>query len=527
MTMEARIGSLEIGSLLAPWRRRKALVAAIFVVTLAAGGGVALFLPDLYQATATILIERPQIIETLVRGGGTGDLEARLQTIREQVSSRARLWSVITARNLYPDLRAQQPAEVVVNRMRRDLNVTMKGVEDQHAHDSGSTITLAVSFRGRDPKTVAAVANALATEYVQENSTTRERRARGTSEFLKTQLDQARAQLDTQEARINTFRQRFGSELPSGQAAALSALERMGLELSRNAASQERIKDRLAALDRESGTRVIPPLPDGTQSDEARVVSLQAQLAELRQRFTEEYPDVAVVKAELAAVQRRLQQPGRSGAGVSGGPGRTTSAGRSDAERTRLENDLKALRDDQRRLQPNIASYESRLARMSGRDLELEQLSRDYLSTREQYDMLLKRHSEATLAERVELQSQGEKFSILDAALPPTQPTAPNRQRLLAMAFVFAAGVTLALVLLIHRLDGSLHTIDEVRAMTTVLVLATVPPIVTSRDRVRGLWRAGLTAVALALAVALAVGGASVIASGNEDLVRMFSRGAS
>lgn len=527
MNMDTRIGGVDVNGLLASWKRRAWLVAAVFAVTLAGGAGVAVFLPDLYRSTATILIERPRAIESLVRGGGAGDLEARLQTIREQVSSRARLWSVITTHNLYPELRAQQPPEVVVNRMRRDLDVAMKGIADAHAHESGSTITLAVSYRGRDPKTVATVANALASEYVQENSSTRERRVRGTSEFLDTQLKQAKATLDVQEARISDFRQRFGSELPSGQAAALSALERMSLELGRNAEAQTRIADRLAALDRESTTRIVPPpLPDGTESDEARVISLQAQLAELRQRFTEEYPDVAVVKAELAAVQRRLAQAGRP-ASARGALAPTSSAARGDTQRRQLENELKALRDDQRRLQPGISTYQSRLERMSGRELELEQLSRDYLSTREQYDTLVKRHADAVLAERVELQAHGEEFSILDAALPPTQPTAPNRQRLLVMAFVFSVGVTIGLGLLLYRLDGSLHTIAELRSMTTVPVLTSVPPIVTSGDHARGLLLAGLTAVAVCLGVALAIGGASVIAGGNEDLVRLLSRGAS
>lgn len=516
-------GSVDVAGILAPWRRRKWLVSGVFAVVLAGAIGLAAFLPNLYQSTATILIERPQVSESFVRSAVTIDLETRLQTIREQITSRSRLWSVIMAHDLYPELRAKQPPEVVVAQMRRDLSVEMKGVENRA--EPGSTITLAVSYRGGHPKTVASVANALAGEYVEENSKTRERHARGTSEFLKSQLDQAKTQLEGQEARLNAFRMRFGNELPSGREAALSALERMGTQLDRNAESQARVKDRMAMLERDAAAPP-PPLPDGSESDEARLAKLQAQLTDLRQRYTEGYPDVVAAKQELAAVQRRLRQSSGSIA-AAGTTSVTPSAARTQALRRQMESDLKSLRDEERRLQPSILSYQSRVERGSARDIELEQLSRDYVATREQYDSLLKRYNDAALAERVELRSNGEEFSILDSAVAPTQPTAPHRTRLYIMALAFALGVTVGVMLLVHWLDGALHTSDEVRSMTTLPILASVPTIVTAGDRTRGLMRTALAAVALVLAVVVAFGGASMMAGGNESIVRMLSRGAS
>ena len=53
------LNGIDFSSALAPWRRRSGLIAAIFAITLAGAVGAALWLPDLYQATATILIERP------------------------------------------------------------------------------------------------------------------------------------------------------------------------------------------------------------------------------------------------------------------------------------------------------------------------------------------------------------------------------------------------------------------------------------------------------------------------------------
>lgn len=521
--MAAGFNGVDLQNALAPWRRRRGAIAAVFLITLAGAVGAALWLPNLYESTATILIERPQVPETFVRSAVTIDLETRLQTIREQITSRSRLWNVIEAHGLYPELRDKASPEAIVNRMRRDLRVEMRGVE--HRSEPGSTIILAVGYQGRLPQTVAEVANALAGEYVQENSRTRERQARGTSEFLKTQLDQAKRQLEAQEARINTFRRLHGRELPSGREAALSALERMATELDRNADAQMRIKERMAMIDTGLAVPVVPTRPDGSESDEARAARLRSQLADLQRRYTDQYPDVVAVRDELAAVQQRLRQSARATSGGATAP--TPSAARAEALRSQLEGDLARLREQEKQLKPSLLGYQGRLERMSGRDIELEQISRDYLSTREQYDSLLKKYSDAALAERVELRSNGEEFSILDAAVPPTEPSAPNRLRLLVMAVVFALGTTFAVALLIHWLDGTLHTVDDLRSVTAMPVFGTVPPIVTSRDRARGALRAGLATLAVVVAVAAAFGGASALASGNEDLVRLFSRGAS
>lgn len=527
-------GGVDLESVIAPWRRRKWLVLSVFAVLCAGAVAAVLFLPDVYRSTATILIERPQVSETFVRSSVTSDLETRLQTIREQILSRDQLWKMIVAHDLYPDLREPGAEEAVVQRMRRDVKVEMKGVG--HRAEPGSTIALSISYQGSDPQKVSAVANELAEQYVAENSKARERHARGTSEFLRAQLDQAKQQLEAQEGRINGFKERHGGELPSGQEAALSALDRLSAQLDRNAEQQARVKERLAMLEREASMPPPPPppLPDGTQSDEARIARLQAELAELRRNYKEEYPDVAAVKAELADLRSRARQPADdapSSSGVAGGS-RIRSAGslssnRIERQRRQAEADLKALELEARKLQPSIRSYQGRLEQMPRRDLELAQISRDYLATREQYDSLLKRYSDAALAERVELRSSGEEFEILESAVPAAHPSAPNRQQLLVMAVAFALGLTLFLALLVHRFDGALHSIDEVQSMTTLPILATVPPIVTAGDRARGAARFGVAAAGLVIAIAAAVGSASVIAGGNEDLVRMLSRGGS
>ncbi|HSB80857.1 MAG TPA: hypothetical protein VLM91_18905, partial [Candidatus Methylomirabilis sp.] len=171
-----------------------------------------LSLPNLYQATATVLIQRQEISESFVRPSVTGELDTRLQTISQEIMSRARLQDLITRFNLYPDLRQRLPPEALVERMRRDIRLKLKEVEGTGGRNV--TIAFTLSYRGREPQTVARVTNALASSYVEENLKVRERQAGSTTAFLKGQLLEAQQKLDEQERRINDFKLRHSDELP-------------------------------------------------------------------------------------------------------------------------------------------------------------------------------------------------------------------------------------------------------------------------------------------------------------------------
>src|SRR5580765_5899070 len=110
-------------------------------------------------------------------------------------------------------MRQKVPLEALVARMRRDIELELKGVESLMSGRT-STIAFTISYGGRDPGTVAKVANALATMYVDENTRIREGQATRTAEFLKAQLADAKAELNTYDRRTNDFKVSHIGELP-------------------------------------------------------------------------------------------------------------------------------------------------------------------------------------------------------------------------------------------------------------------------------------------------------------------------
>ena len=174
-----------------------------------------------------------------------------------------------------------------------------------------------------------------------------------------------------------------------------------------------------------------------------------------------------------------------------------------------------------------IAGYESRVENAPRRQQELQGLMSDYETTKEYYGTLMKRYEDAQLAATLEEGQNVEQFRVLDPAIPPARPTAPDRTWLLMMGLVAAIGLAFGAVFAAERLDTTFHTLEDLRAYVNVPTLAAIRPIITDGDRRRRRVRVALLAIGAVVMLVLIGAGSYRYSSGNEHLVRMVTRAGS
>jgi len=527
MANEAQTG-LRLDLLTAMWRRRKWLAIVVFVAAASAAGSLVAFLPNIYSATTMVLVEGQQVPEALVKPTVTGAFETRLHAITQEILSRARLEELITRFDLYPQLRTRQSSEELTKLMREHIQLELKDTRGR------VTAAFALSYRGSDPEKAALVANALASFYVEENVKVRERQSTGTTEFLRTQLEETRRRLDEQERRVSEFKKRHLGELPQQTEANLAILERLHTQLRLNGDKQMRTMERWDALARPVVEVAVPAGPPSRP--EARPTyldQLREQLNGLRAHFTDRYPDVIRLQATIARLEAELgeakpdEKADEPVVGAADSSARASSA-RAHAEALlEMNGEIKILKNEEQALRKSIATYQARVESAPRREQEFLELSRDHQGTRDLYQSLSRRYDEAQIAESMEQRQKGEQFRILAPALPPQTPAAPNRPRLMLLGLAVALGVSIGVVVLADRIDSSFHTVDQVRSFTRVPVLTSIPQIVSASDARRRWWHVGFGAVAVVLGLILMVGAGYVVAFGNEELLRIMSRGRS
>jgi polysaccharide chain length determinant protein (PEP-CTERM system associated) len=504
-------------SVVAIVRRRRWIALTAFALPFSVAMSVLWFLPKMYEATAAVVIER-QMPETLVKSAVADEVEARLNLVGRDAMRPERLIGLITRYSLYPELRGRASAEVLADRMRRDTKVESQSVE-RKGRGEIATVAFTVTYRGFDPVTVARVTNDLAAAYVDENVKSRENQATMTAGFFKAQLNDARQRLAEQERRVAEFKARHPGRLPEQLSANLMTLERLRSDLRRNGDEQLRVMERRRAAEEIGDSNVAGT---AAETPAQRVNRLKRELAQLRTEFTDRYPDIVRTQRQLAEAESQLAENR-----VTGGAGESGDGGRRQRAVGQVDGELQILTAEERRLRDAIATYQQRIDEAPRREDEYQQLARDYEATKEIYRSLLNRAEDAQIAERVEREQQGERFRIVQRALVPNAPSAPDRLRLGLMFGVVCLGIATAAVVITEYVDTSFHSVHELRTFTRVPVAAVVPIISVGDERRREGVRAALSSAALASAVVLMAVGGYVIASGNHRLLGLLVGGRS
>jgi len=518
------------------FRRRKVLVTFVFVAVLASAVSFARYLPDLYRSTAVLLVERP-VPEMYVRPAVSGELESRLHVIKQEILSRGRLTPLIERFDLYPDLRRNSPIDGVLDQMRHDIDVELTGPEQVSGRKT--TVSFRLSYTGAKQATVAEVTNELANFYVSQNDQIRSQEATKATGFLRAQLDATRQELDRHEAAMRAYTTSHPGELPQQVEVNLAALERLNTQLRLTGEREiklledrEKLADGLTVTtDIATGDRVL--VADAPVNE--RLEKMKKDLQMLEGQFTSRHPDVIRLKTEIAAIEREQQDAlvrqreaaQKQAAGAAAAVAAVNNPTALDARKKAIQNldaELEKLKKEEADLRQNITGIEQRLEGVPERQQEFGRITRDYNAAKDLYDSLLKRFDDAQLAASMETDRQGERFRVLEAAMPPSAPVAPNRMRLMIMGVLLALIMAAGAALMAEQFDSTFHSVDDLREFTKVPVLGAVSPI--------GAVTVGQTfRYALATASAVAVIWIIVVLSthaarGNEQLVWMLARGA-
>src|SRR6266849_10489947 len=137
-------------------------------------------LPPVYRAEAMILVENQKI--SYFASTVISTVEDRLEAMRREILSDRHVGKIVGDFGLYRELKNPSVNDLVTL-MRADTEVTL-----DRSWSNLRTGSFRVAFMGSGPRTVAGVANRIASLFVEENTRLREVQAMGTSDFIETKL---------------------------------------------------------------------------------------------------------------------------------------------------------------------------------------------------------------------------------------------------------------------------------------------------------------------------------------------------
>jgi polysaccharide chain length determinant protein (PEP-CTERM system associated) len=439
--------------------------------------------PKLYRATTLILITPQKVPEAFVRPTVTSTIGERLQSIGQEIMSRTRLEQIIAELGLYQEEAKSSGPERVVELMRKNIQVEIKGREEYFT----------ISYIGKDPKIVTVVTNKLASLFIEENLKFREQQAQGTSEFLSGELETTKAKLEEQERMVARFKKQFMGELPEQRDANLRILEQLQLQYQRigdNLRSaqdrklmlQKQLSDFQLAMASEESTKGTSSLTGRTKSpQEIQLEQLKNQLSDLQTKYTEKHPDILMVRKKIAELEAEIEKASlEKKEGLKIEEKTLTIDPRYNEIKDRLiatEKEIDRLKEDDAKIRAQMARYSDRVEKTFGRELEIANLTRDYQNAKETYQSLLRKSQEAQQAENLERRQKGEQFKVIDPARTPGMPFKPDIRKILLFGFLLGIGSGFGLAFFREQMDRSFRDAEDLEATLGLKVIANIPKI--------------------------------------------------
>jgi uncharacterized protein involved in exopolysaccharide biosynthesis len=254
----------------------------------------ALSQPRIYEATAVIQIEAPQITENLT-GAATATLTAdsQLDLIQGRMYARDNITAVLDKFALFPGL-----SEVERVGLLRDAVTINKLIDPALAWRPDVMPTgLSIVVRLGDPTEAAAVANEFLDLTLAEAARRTEGRAARTFEFFSVEEDRVRAEIAEVDAAMTRFKEENAASLPTAITAQLTTLARLQEQ-------EMELENALIELEAEAGRLRAPDLARQTDL-------LNQQLAVLRQSISATQAAIDAgpeVERQLTVFERQLEQ---------------------------------------------------------------------------------------------------------------------------------------------------------------------------------------------------------------------------
>jgi polysaccharide biosynthesis transport protein len=471
-------------------------------------------LPSRYKSGTLILVEQPSMPKDYVTPNVTDDLQARLQSMTQQILSRTRLLHIIEELNLYADKHGRLNRDELVERMRKDIEIEL--VRDAH----NQITSFNIYYSARDPRVAQQVTSELSSLFISENLERRQQESEDTTKFLEQQLETARQNLAEQEEKVRLYKDQHLGELPSQLTSNVQILaglqsqlqnEEDGLNADRqqNAYLQSML-EQSRALQRT--TKSEDGAPVGIPALDQQLDKLKAQLADLSSHYTDRHPDVRKVKDEIARVEKMRAQTFadlKTSTAATSGNGNPPASATVDLDignsaTIQLQGQLKANQIDMSNkdheiaaLKAKIDDYQRRLNDEPAREQQFADLTRGYEQSKANYDDLLKKKNSSQMATSMELLQQGEHFQMIDPPSLPFKPDFPNRLKFCGIGLGIGIVLGGALAGGTEYLDDRLYNEKTLKDLLPVTVISEIPPITNpqeERKRERKLWMGWVTA---------------------------------
>ena len=442
-------------------RRHRWKILSFIAISVVATLIVSERLTPIYESTVTVDVDR-KVPMAVVGQEATqtplNDADQFLATQVKLIQSDAVLRPVVEQYHLRESDSETDPT--ADQALRLDAPVLLKQLKVTRPPN---TYLLLISYRSKDPRLAANVANATAKSYVEHTYNLRFRSSASLSIFMEKQLEELKAKMETSNMALAQFEKELNVINPSEKTNILSA-RLLQLNTDYTAAQTDRVKKEAAYKSVSSGT--LESAQASSQGEALKTLTERLgqsneKFAEVKAHYGSNHPEYRKAETQLKQVQHQFDAA------------RTGVMGRVEVEYQEAVN-------REGMLQKAVTETKAEFDRLNARSFEYESLKHEAEADRKLYEELITKIREAGINSGF----QSSTVRIADNARPGWKPVFPNIPLNVGLALLLSAMLAAGAAVLSDTLDTTIRDTEQVSRLVKAEVIGGLPKVKSWKSRV-------------------------------------------
>lgn len=514
--------NLGLQDYLAALKRRRLLLFGIALPIVALAVMLAIGLPDIYQSSGFIEIESAGLNARRSPNdpvaGGPQYADQYVESLSKRVLSKQNLRTLLQTHTLYEN-QAEDP-DAALRQLRDAIGVdivTTQIIDPSTGREREVVTAFTVKFDHRQPKQAYEGAVWLVESFLAANRLDLQREAHTAAQFYAKEAERMRERVAELEAKLAEFKREHAGALPELTNVNLGALERTERDLRDTETQLQALRrERVLLVSQLQQARSSGPEAMSVRALEAEYERMRAQydpshpdlvslrrqieiakrggstvgmtlneqlahersiLAEARQRYSEDHPDVRRIIRNIEALEARIAAGDVADRSIAAD---SPVAIQLQAQLNATDTQIGALQARSAQLRARLDELEGRLSMTPQVEREYQVVTRDLASARAKYEELVQRRMDSEVSEAAIAGGRADKFKVVQAPSLPREPAKPQRLALVLAGFVLAGIVALSATVAAEALDPTVRGARDVRDILAVSPLVAVPVISNS-----------------------------------------------
>ncbi len=462
---------LSLHDILSILGRRKKTILATMLLALLSALILTMMTKTTYRANAMIQIERKGA--EIVNFGQTEKISSTFDSLNdpffrtryEALKSRHLANIVIDDLNLGKSLAPKTKGPSMLTQLKSMLGLrkTEKGGQNTVSYSDlfaknlliqsiDKTQLVEIVYESHSPDEAKEVVSSLIENFIRLQIETKNETGEYAKNFLSNQLKEKREKLiAAEEALVGYSNEKGILGIDPNQTRHVKKLENLNAALVAAEIKRTQAESLYFQMKQSGSVSMVLSNPVIT-SLKARLVGLEGDYQEMLKTFKPNYPDMQRLQQQINSARSKLKTEMATIQGA-------------------MRSDYLASKKQEESLRADLAGFTKKLHRLQDNSVDYNTLKREVDTTGQTYNALLNRFEQVNVASAVTTSS----IRIVDPVVTPHNKYRPNTKINLLLGLLSGLLLGLALAFLREALDKSVKSADDLKRLTGLPVLATIP----------------------------------------------------